>query len=337
MSKIKRDYKGNPINSKGELDISAGKVFYDFAGDAYKKPAGSTINKSEYEILICADCGRVEHYTKGKRYRCRHCGSQQVRTYSQIRTSAAEEIGAIEKRFKDVAGIDEDLTVFPIQEHTETQVITDKEKSDEFGEVFTPLYMVDKMVSMKDDDFWLDQSTRTHDQCAGYGQFTVRILRKRYNVAMANNNLFGVYSFFNTSHVMSEIQLSSVYKLLYIFGKKINLFIGDSSKIHKIHEDDYLIPKSIEHESGMWKQIHQGILYYSDKLKKWIDVSEEVSNMLGYCHNSGPYKEVKCNNFITKFENHIKSIEKAKDDEDNRIKEMKTFSWDKITGESDEG
>ena len=139
-------------------------------------------------------------------------------------------IEQIEKRFLEVSGIDCNLTKFPlVSEDIKSNIKVDKEKSNQYGEVFTPLWLVDKMI-LKATVEKLHQSKSTLDLCAGYGQFTIRMIR-----ALANYDKdFDVYKWLKESHTLIELQLESAYKLLYIFGVDINLLIGDALQIEKV-------------------------------------------------------------------------------------------------------
>lgn len=169
------------------------------------------------------------------------------------------DIKAIENRFLEVAGLEGDLSIYPLTEATHLQVKTNKEKSNEFGEVFTPLWLVDKMVEQVTTS-WTSNKT-TLDMCAGYGQFTVRMIRKKYEVCKKNKEKFDLNKFLYETHSFNELQISSCIKLVYIFGDKINLFIGDSRKLVELDEDD------------------KGIMYYSPSQNKWIDISETFLSM----------------------------------------------------------
>jgi hypothetical protein len=58
-----------------------------------------------------------------------------------------KELKEIEAKFKEISRIDEMLDTFPLLENgANYQTTTDKSKSADFGEVFTPLWLVDKMI-----------------------------------------------------------------------------------------------------------------------------------------------------------------------------------------------
>lgn len=139
----------------------------------------------------------------------------------------------IEARFKDVAKLEGDFSLMPMPKDNHLQVKTDKEKSDTFGEVFTPIWLVDQMLERISDYDWRNPNKVTLDLCAGYGQFTIRMLRKKYTLM---GNKFDIKNFLFGTHYFSELQLSSCYKLLHIYSPKINLFIGDSKELKSLPE-----------------------------------------------------------------------------------------------------
>ena len=158
-------------------------------------------------------------------------------------------IEQIENKFKEISNLhDIDLTKsvirksdYPIQ-----QVKTRKDKSKEYGEVFTPLFLVDIMLLMKFKE--LTPKSLTCDLCSGYGQFTVRLMRMMYNKFHINPE-----EWLKESHTLTELQLSSCAKLVYIFGPYINLYAGDSLKLKDSEDSD------------------SGILFYNEDTHKWYN------------------------------------------------------------------
>lgn len=173
----------------------------------------------------------------------------------------------IENRFKDVANLEGDLSLMPMPKEHHLQVETNKEKSDTFGEVFTPIWLVDSMLERISDYEFRNQNKITLDLCAGYGQFTIRLMRKKYDLM---KNKFDIKSFLFNNHYFSELQLSSCFKLLHIYSPKINLFIGDSKELSSLPENC------------------EGIYYFKGS---WIDCTELVKDCMGkpkkrYCKTS---------------------------------------------------
>lgn len=170
-------------------------------------------------------------------------------------------IEVYESRFKEIAKISEDLTVYPIPKHTQnTQTKTNKLKSDTFGEVFTPLWLVDEMIDRISDRDMKDTTKTTLDLCSGYGQFSIRLIRKKY---LLLGESFDITQFLTNTHYFSELQLDSCYNLLYIFGKDINLFIGESQEIPKLESDS----------KGIWH-------FYGGS---WINISDEIKSFYDSC------------------------------------------------------
>ena len=119
-------------------------------------------------------------------------------------------IEEMEQRFIEVSGIDCDLKKFPLDESDiKNNILTDKQKSDQYGEVFTPLWLVDHMILKAEESLYGARTTL--DLCAGYGQFTIRMIRALYN----NDENFNVNEWLN-HHTFIEIQLESAYKILYL-------------------------------------------------------------------------------------------------------------------------
>ena len=165
----------------------------------------------------------------------------------------------IEERFLEVSELEGDLSK-SITQKDGMQVQTDKEKSDKHGEVFTPLWLVDKMLDRVTPHDCKKQDLTTFDLCSGYGQFTVRMLRRRYNYLGENLDIAKVLLEY---HLMAEIQPSSCFKLLYIFSTQIRLLIGDASKMGEL-------PDTAEHgiwvyNKGRWEDRTEMIIFLFNK------------------------------------------------------------------------
>src|ERR1700683_388912 len=112
----------------------------------------------------------------------------------------------IENRFKTVVGLtaEQDITVFPLPMKKSLQAGTNKDKSKAFGQVFTPLWLADIMIKKVK---WNDPYARTLDLCAGYGQFSVRIMRHHFNKWKD----FNPAKWLKEAHCFSELQYESCY------------------------------------------------------------------------------------------------------------------------------
>jgi hypothetical protein len=174
---------------------------------------------------------------------------------TEMRTKTIVE--SIEKRFKDIANLDGDFSLMPMPKEYHLQVTTNKEKSDTFGEVFTPIWLVDCMLERVSDYAWRNGNKNTLDLCAGYGQFTIRMIRKKFSLL---GNKFDILKFLFEKHYFSELQLSSCYKLLHIYSCNINLFIGDSKELKSLPQDC------------------SGIYYYKNG---WHSCTEKVQELMG--------------------------------------------------------
>ena len=168
----------------------------------------------------------------------------------------------IEQRFLEVSGILCDLTKFPLAEKDiKKNISVNKEKSDQFGEVFTPLWLVDQMIFKAEESLYRAKSTL--DLCAGYGQFTIRMIRALYN----HDNNFDVGEWLKNNHTFIELQLESAYKLLYIFGIDINLLIGDALEIQKVTKWN-----GINYFDGYWKSIPKDWIRVQIRTNEYIFV-----------------------------------------------------------------
>ena len=202
-------------------------------------------------------------------------------------------IDQMEKRFKEIADLHNiDLTKSLIRksDYQIQQVKTRKEKSKKFGEVFTPLFLVDIMILMKFKE--MTPETKTCDLCAGYGQFTIRLMRMLYNKFHMN-----VEEWLKNVHTLTELQMESCAKLVYVFGPDINLYAGDSLKLEHSDEND------------------KGILFFNEETKKWYN-NEFVDELI---HIKYVKNNLKLLTFIFENNQNFEKLQKLKE----RLNEVK--------------
>lgn len=195
-------------------------------------------------------------------------------------------INEIEKRFLEISNLQIDLSKSIIRkaDYPKQQVTTRKDKSKEFGEVFTPLFIVDTMIALKFND--VKPTSQTCDLCAGYGQFTIRLMRRLFNTYNID-----VLEWLKKYHTLTELQLESCAKLVYIFGPDINLFCGDSMKIGAAKDTDF------------------GILFYDEKNKNWYN-NDLVTELL---HHKVVKTQLKLIIFIFENYNNNEKLMKLKE------------------------
>jgi len=116
------------------------------------------------------------------------------------------------------------------------------------------------MILKKDD--WENIGT-TLDLCAGYGQFTIRLFRFLVNNGNDLETAMG-------KHWVSELQIKSCYKLLYIFGERLNMAIGDARNLSTLPDD----AKGIwAFDEGKWHNVTKKTIafYIKHKDKAFAD------------------------------------------------------------------
>lgn len=154
----------------------------------------------------------------------------------------------LEAHFKHAAGIppDTDLSLFPLTDHVGFNV-RETEKNQN-GEVFTPLQIVDRMIlkaAPKPNQFNLDL-------CAGWGQFTIRILRYLTNTYPD----FNISDYLTNWHWFNEINPESVKLLQEVFGPAINIAAGPAEYLNQYPSD----------ANGVWLK---GVYYWDIKHGTW--------------------------------------------------------------------
>jgi len=194
--------------------------------------------------------------------------------------ASQKHVTKTESNFKRATGVVANLAIYPLPQHAGVTE-TNKSKSKQFGEVFTPLGMVDEMLSQTR----ILPNTTTLDLCAGFGQFSIRLLRY-----ILEQGVVPTRGYCLTQHSFCEVQLSSCYKLLSTFGHKINLFIGDAKEL----------PSLPGVASGTW--------VYIEAYKGWIPLTKTIKGLLyqgqGMDHGVVSTEE----DFATILKNIIKTL-----------------------------
>lgn len=132
----------------------------------------------------------------------------------------------------EVAGLNLNLVQFPIKQtdYQKQNITTNKDKKNKYGEVFTPIFLVDQMIQLDD----INPNKKYMDLCAGLGQFAIRLLRALTNKFPD----FDIDQFMKEKLFFIQIQKESQQKLKYIFGENINLYCGDVFDLKYSEETD---------------------------------------------------------------------------------------------------
>ena len=139
-----------------------------------------------------------------------------------------------------------------------------KDKSDSFGEVFTPPELINKMLDTLPSDTWTDKTKTFFDPCAGKGNFPIEVIKRLF---------IGLESIIpkeeqRLKHIvenqifMAELQDASAEFIQEEFkfgrGFKVNLYHGDSLNMPEDYFGD-----SVKTEG------HQFDLFYHEQMKSF--------------------------------------------------------------------
>lgn len=99
--------------------------------------------------------------------------------------------------------------------------------TDIFGEVYTPLSMVETMLSIIDDDFFTNPNLKILDPCCGFGNFSV-ILIKRFmkGLSFINNESERYNHIINNMIYVCDIQERNIELYKSIFNTEKNVYCG---------------------------------------------------------------------------------------------------------------
>lgn len=216
--------------------------------------------------------------------------------------SNEDKVKLLEERFKVVCNNGWNLSKYPLTNKDAVQFDTDKDKSRIFAEVFTPLHIVDQMLDTVPQ---MTMKTRNLDLCSGYGQFSIRILRKLFKV---HGEKFNVGKYLTNNHFFAELQVSSCYKLLSIFSTSINLFIGDALKLGKLPVN----------AKGIW--------LYLEALDEWVNVTGFVKTLFSKISPNKKsaliYDVAVEEKFVTEFDGFVNRLTHICKDYKMNIKEI---------------
>jgi hypothetical protein len=201
----------------------------------------------------------------------------------------------IENKFKEISNLNLDISYFPLENNSGSQVETDKNKSKQFSEVFTPLWLVDEMIQQVG---FNNCNQKTLDLCAGFGQFSIRLMRYYFNTFEG----FSLSKFIRNNHYFAELQLSSCYKLISIFDVNLNLFIGDALQLGKLPEN----------ANGIW--------IYISSYKNWVCLTKSIINIL--CPNGTKKNRISEEEFVQKIECLIQSLNERYNSMEITLKQM---------------
>ena len=112
-------------------------------------------------------------------------------------------------------------------------LISDKEKKDKYGEIFTPFSLIKKMYDIIPDKYFKLKDMKWLDPGAGTGHFSIFLL-ERLNEGLKeeipNNNERRSHIIKNMIY-MVELQQDNIIHLKKIFGEKANILNGDYREI----------------------------------------------------------------------------------------------------------
>ena len=139
-----------------------------------------------------------------------------------------------------------------------------KNKSDSFGEVFTPPELINEMLDKLPLDTWSDKTKTFFDPCAGKGNFPIEVIKRLFNGLefIILNEEQRLKHIVENQIFMAELQDDSAdfIREQFQFGRgyKVNLYHGDSLNM----PEDYF--GESEKEEG-----HQFDIFYQELMNNF--------------------------------------------------------------------
>lgn len=114
--------------------------------------------------------------------------------------------------------------------------IRTKEKSDDFGEVFTPYHLIEDMLDLVKEEDWSNPETTFYDPCAGKGNFPILIIERLFKglEEVIPNEEERLEHILSKQLFMTEYQESSYQEtkeLFSRFGVDLNFKLGNALEI----------------------------------------------------------------------------------------------------------
>ena len=130
-----------------------------------------------------------------------------------------------------------------------------KDKKHEYGEIYTPFFLIKRMLDMLPDAAFTDKTAKWLDPGAGTGYFSMYLYHKLWeglNKEIADPNL-------RHNHIVSkmlymvEIQESNCQTLLSVFGNEANVTQGDFLTMKSEQSFDYVLGNPPYNARGLKK------------------------------------------------------------------------------------
>ena len=123
-----------------------------------------------------------------------------------------------------------------VKEEILNRSIRTKEKSDEFGEVFTPYHLIEDMLDLVKEEDWSNPETTFYDPCVGKGNFPILIIERLFkglegvipNEQERIEHIVGKQLFMNE---YQETSYNQTKELLSRLGVELNFKLGNALEI----------------------------------------------------------------------------------------------------------
>lgn len=104
-----------------------------------------------------------------------------------------------------------------MQQKQVEELIKSKERSDKYGEVFTPQWLVDEMLDSYPEEAYADPELSFIDPTCGDGNFLVRVLERKVSngisISQALDNIYGIDILPDNVYACRERLMSTAIKL----------------------------------------------------------------------------------------------------------------------------
>lgn len=123
-----------------------------------------------------------------------------------------------------------------IKKEISNRSIKTKERSDEFGEVFTPYHLINDMLDLVKEEDWSNPETTFYDPCAGKGNFPILIIERLFEglKEVIPDEQERINHILRNQLFMTEYQEDSyeeTKRILSRFGVILNFKLGNSLEI----------------------------------------------------------------------------------------------------------
>lgn len=157
-----------------------------------------------------------------------------------------------------------------------------KEEKNKFGEVFTPIELINDILDKLPTDVWMNKNLKWFDPCAGIGNFFVVVFYRLMDSLKdeIDDDISRKKWIIKNMFYMAELNEKNCEVLKQVFGDEANIFCGDTLKMKFDFKFDIVIGNPPYNKN----KTHNGNSIYQYFIHKALDEWLVDCGLLSYIH-----------------------------------------------------